>query len=78
MHASLSSELLFLDLGNGSSLTAIQNGISVDTSMGMTPLEGLLMGTRAGDMDPAVVLHLQTQLGLSVKETDTLLNKKSG
>lgn len=65
-------------LGNGSSITAVRNGISVDTSMGMTPLEGVVMGTRCGDLDPAVVLHLQTELGLSIKETDTLLNKKSG
>jgi acetate kinase len=46
--------------------------------MGMTPLEGLLMGTRSGDVDPAVVLHLQTQLGMTVHETGSLLNKKSG
>uniref|UniRef100_A0A7S0S850 Probable acetate kinase n=1 Tax=Chlamydomonas leiostraca TaxID=1034604 RepID=A0A7S0S850_9CHLO len=65
-------------LGNGSSVTAIKGGQSVDTSMGMTPLEGLLMGTRSGDLDPAVVLHLQNTLGLPPKEIDTLLNKKSG
>lgn len=65
-------------LGNGSSVAAIRGGCSVDTSMGMTPLEGLLMGTRSGDLDPAVVLHLQNQLHLSPKEADTLLNKKSG
>ncbi|EFJ50488.1 acetate kinase [Volvox carteri f. nagariensis] len=65
-------------LGNGSSVAAVRGGRCVDTSMGMTPLEGLLMGTRCGDVDPAVVLHIETQLGLSAKETDTLLNKKSG
>ncbi|KXZ55440.1 ACK1 protein [Gonium pectorale] len=65
-------------LGNGSSVAAVRGGRCVDTSMGMTPLEGLLMGTRCGDIDPAVVLHIQSQLGLSAKETDTLLNKKSG
>ncbi|KAG2499836.1 hypothetical protein HYH03_002127 [Edaphochlamys debaryana] len=65
-------------LGNGSSVAAVRNGKCVDTSMGMTPLEGLLMGTRCGDIDPAAVLYLQTALGLSAKETDTLLNKKSG
>ncbi|GIL65712.1 hypothetical protein Vafri_19392 [Volvox africanus] len=65
-------------LGNGSSVAAVLNGRCVDTSMGMTPLEGLLMGTRCGDVDPAVVLHIESQLGLSAKETDNLLNKKSG
>ncbi|PNW70194.1 hypothetical protein CHLRE_17g709850v5 [Chlamydomonas reinhardtii] len=65
-------------LGNGSSVAAVRGGQCVDTSMGLTPLEGLLMGTRCGDMDPAVVLHIQNQCGLNVKETDTLLNKKSG
>ncbi|KAG2454195.1 hypothetical protein HYH02_001230 [Chlamydomonas schloesseri] len=65
-------------LGNGSSVAAVRGGQCVDTSMGMTPLEGLLMGTRCGDIDPAVVLYIQNQLGLSATETDTLLNKKSG
>ncbi|GLC39198.1 activator of C kinase protein 1 [Pleodorina starrii] len=65
-------------LGNGSSISAVRGGRCVDTSMGMTPLEGLLMGTRCGDLDPAVVLFMQKQLNLSVKDTDTLLNKKSG
>mmetsp|Transcript_4480 Transcript_4480/g.9637 ORF Transcript_4480/g.9637 Transcript_4480/m.9637 type:complete len:421 (+) Transcript_4480:106-1368(+) len=70
--------LITCHLGNGSSVTAVKEGRSVDTSMGMTPLEGLLMGTRSGDVDPAVVLHIQNQLQLSTKDTDTLLNKKSG
>lgn len=65
-------------LGNGSSIAAVKNGISVDTTMGLTPLEGLVMGTRSGDMDPAVPLHLMNTLGLSAKEMDTILNKKSG
>eukprot|EP00882_Tetradesmus_deserticola_P022090 GHRQ01023973.1.p1 GENE.GHRQ01023973.1~~GHRQ01023973.1.p1 ORF type:complete len:255 (+),score=112.83 GHRQ01023973.1:403-1167(+) len=65
-------------LGNGSSIAAVQNGVSVDTSMGLTPLEGLVMGTRSGDMDPAVPLHLMSSLGLSAKEMDAILNKKSG
>ncbi|GLC39612.1 hypothetical protein PLESTB_001956700 [Pleodorina starrii] len=65
-------------LGNGSSVAAVVGGRCVDTSMGMTPLEGLLMGTRCGDVDPAVVLHIENQLGLSAQETDNLLNKKSG
>ncbi|KAG2496121.1 hypothetical protein HYH03_005724 [Edaphochlamys debaryana] len=65
-------------LGSGSSIAAIKGGHCVDTTMGMTPLEGLMMGTRCGDLDPAVVLHIQNQMGLSTKDTDTLLNKKSG
>lgn len=65
-------------LGNGASISAIDGGRAVDTSMGMTPLEGLVMGTRGGDMDPAVVLHLNRVAGLGVDEIDALLNKKSG
>jgi acetate kinase len=65
-------------LGNGASITAIKGGKSVDTSMGFTPLEGLMMGTRCGDIDPAIPLHLQQQLGMSVEEVNTILNKKSG
>jgi len=65
-------------LGNGCSITAIKNGKSVDTSMGFTPLEGLIMGTRCGDIDPAIILFLMEKEKLSVKEMDTLLNKKSG
>jgi len=65
-------------LGNGSSIAAIKDGVSVDTSMGMTPLEGLVMGTRTGDMDPAVVTFLMNEESLSAKEVDSLMNKKSG
>ena len=65
-------------LGNGASICAIEKGRSIDTSMGLTPLEGLIMGTRCGDIDPALVLVLQKQLGLSIDETDKLLNKQSG
>lgn len=65
-------------LGNGSSITAVKNGLSVDTTMGLTPLEGLVMGTRSGDMDPAVPLHMMNTLNMSAKEMDTVLNKKSG
>jgi acetate kinase len=64
-------------LGNGASVTAIENGISVDTSMGFTPLEGLMMGTRCGDIDPAIVLHL-IKIGYTAKELDVIFNKKSG
>jgi acetate kinase len=65
-------------LGNGASITAVKNGQSVDTSMGLTPLEGLVMGTRTGDMDPAVVTFLMKKEHLSADEMDNLLNKKSG
>lgn len=65
-------------LGNGSSITAVKNGQSVDTTMGMTPLEGLLMGTRSGDIDPAIPLFLMNQMKLTTKDCDSLLNKKSG
>ncbi|MCM8761886.1 MAG: acetate kinase [Candidatus Omnitrophica bacterium] len=65
-------------LGNGCSITAVRNGRSVDTSMGLTPLEGLVMGTRSGDIDPGVIFHLIESLGLSSKEVQDILNKKSG
>lgn len=65
-------------LGNGASVAAIEYGRSVETSMGMTPLEGLVMGTRSGDLDPGVILHLAREEELSVEELDQLLNKKSG
>ena len=64
-------------LGNGCSMAAIQNGKVIDTTMGLTPLEGLMMGTRSGDMDPAAVLRM-AQLGKTPAEVDTILNKKSG
>ena len=65
-------------LGNGASVAAIKGGISVDTSMGLTPLEGLMMGTRGGDMDPALPLFLMENLNMSLKDVNALLNKKSG
>lgn len=65
-------------LGNGASATAIDGGRSVDTSMGFTPLEGLVMGTRSGDIDPAVLFHLARRDGLTIDELDDLLNKRSG
>ncbi len=70
--------LITLHLGNGASACAIQNGVSIDTSMGFTPLEGLVMGSRSGDIDPAIVLYMQRELGMSVDEVDTALNKHSG
>ena len=69
---------IVLHLGNGASITAVDGGLSVDTSMGLTPLQGLVMGTRSGDLDPAVLVHLHRQAGLSVDELDDLLNKRSG
>ncbi len=65
-------------LGNGASVCAIKNGQSVDTSMGLTPLEGLVMGTRSGDMDPAIIFHLHDTLGYSVEDINTMLTKESG
>ncbi|GAB7259189.1 MULTISPECIES: acetate kinase [Dickeya] len=65
-------------LGNGGSVSAIRNGKCVDTSMGLTPLEGLVMGTRSGDIDPAVVFHLHDSLGMSVDSINKLLTKESG
>lgn len=69
---------IVLHLGNGASASAVVNGHAVDTSMGLTPLEGLVMGTRTGDIDPAAVFHLARVAGMSVEEIDTLFNKKSG
>jgi acetate kinase len=71
-------KMITCHLGNGSSITAVKNGQSFDTSMGLTPLEGLLMGTRTGDMDPAVVLYIMDKDKLSPQEMNTLLNSKSG
>jgi acetate kinase len=65
-------------IGNGASICAVKNGVSVDTSMGMTPLEGLVMGTRSGDMDPAIIFHMVRNGGMSMDEVDKALNKKSG
>ncbi|MEV2235754.1 acetate kinase [Streptomyces phaeochromogenes] len=70
--------VIVLHLGNGASASAVEKGRCVDTSMGLTPLEGLVMGTRSGDMDPAVIFHLMRVGGMSTDEIDTLLNKKSG
>ena len=72
------TNLVICHLGNGSSVTAIQGGRSVDTSMGLTPLQGLVMGTRTGDIDAAAVVHLSRVAGMSIDEIDNLLNKKSG
>ncbi len=70
--------VIVLHLGNGASASAVCGGRCVETSMGLSPLEGLVMGTRSGDVDPAVVFHLARVAGMSVDEIDTLLNKRSG
>ena len=72
------TNIITLHLGNGASVCAIKNGNSIDTSMGFTPLEGLVMGTRSGDIDPAIVTYLERELEYSYEEVDTMLNKKSG
>lgn len=71
-------KLITCHLGNGCSMAAIDRGISVDTTMGFTPLEGLLMGTRTGDIDPSVILYIMGKEGLTLSEANTLMNKHSG
>jgi acetate kinase len=72
------TNIITLHLGNGCSAAAIRAGDSIDTSMGMTPLEGLVMGTRSGDIDPAIIDYIATKEGLQTREVETLLNKQSG
>jgi len=72
------SKVITCHLGNGSSITAIHNGKSVDTSMGMTPVEGLMMGTRVGDIDAGALFHIMTTENLNLTEMNTLVNKQSG
>jgi acetate kinase len=72
------TNVITLHLGNGASACAIQGGRSIDTSMGLTPLEGLVMGTRSGNIDPAVIFHLHRVAGMQVDELDHLLNHRSG
>ncbi len=71
-------KIITCHMGNGSSIAAVMNGKSIDTSMGFTPLEGVVMGTRCGDIDPAIIPFLMNNEKLSVKEIDDVLNKKSG
>lgn len=71
-------KIITCHLGNGSSITAVEGGRSVDTTMGFTPLDGLVMGTRSGSIDPSIVTFLQEKEGLSAKEVNDLLNKQSG
>jgi len=72
------TNLITAHLGNGASMTAISGGKSVDTSMGFSPLPGLIMGTRSGDLDPAIIFHLANDQGMTIAEMDKMLNKKSG
>jgi acetate kinase len=72
------SKLIIAHLGNGASISAVQNGKCVDTSMGLTPLEGLIMGTRSGDIDPAVLQYIAHKEGQTIDELLNMLNKKSG
>jgi acetate kinase len=71
-------KLITAHLGNGGSLAAIDKGVSVDTSMGFTPLEGLIMGTRSGDLDPSIITYVMGKEGLEIREMNALLNKHSG
>lgn len=72
------TNVIIAHIGNGSSVNAVKNGRSVDTSMGLTPLEGLIMGTRSGDIDPAIPFFMMKKLGMSPEEMEKTLNKKSG
>ena len=72
------TNLIICHIGNGASVSAVRNGVGVDTSMGMTPLEGLVMGSRCGDLDPAILPYVMNRTGMSAKEMDMILNKKSG
>lgn len=69
---------IVLHIGNGASMCAVRGGVSIETTMGMTPLEGLVMGTRSGDIDAAVLMHLHRQAGMSFDELDEFLNRRSG
>ena len=72
------TNVIIAHIGNGASMCAVKDGKGYDTSMGMTPLEGLMMGTRSGDIDPAIVTYMMSETGMSAKEMDNVLNKKSG
>ena len=71
-------KIISCHLGNGGSITAVKNGVSIDTTMGFTPLDGIAMGTRSGSIDPAIVIYLIKELGYSLDEVNDILNKKSG
>lgn len=72
------AKLITIHLGNGCSMAALNSGRSVDTSMGFSPLSGLVMGTRSGDIDPSIIFHMVNQLGYDAEQVNTLLNKRSG
>ena len=72
------SKVIVCHLGNGASISAVLNGVSIDTSMGMTPLEGLIMGTRRGDIDPAIIAHIMKKENKTIDEVQNILNKESG
>ncbi|MDC7233178.1 MAG: acetate kinase [Spirochaetales bacterium] len=72
------TNVIIAHIGNGASMCAVKDGKGYDTSMGMTPLEGLMMGTRSGDIDPAIVTYMMNETGMDTKEMDATLNKKSG
>jgi len=72
------TNLIICHIGNGASISAVKDGVCVDTTMGLTPLEGLVMGSRSGDLDPAILPYIMNRTGISAKEIDTMLNKKSG
>ncbi|MBD0832887.1 acetate/propionate family kinase [Aestuariibaculum sediminum] len=72
------SKIITIHLGNGCSMTAVKNGESIDHSLGFSPLSGLIMGTRSGDIDPSIIFHLKDKLDYNLKDINTLLNKKSG
>jgi len=73
-----SSKIITIHLGNGCSMTALKNGKSIDHSLGFSPLGGLIMGTRCGDIDPSIIFYLNEKLGFSESEINTILQKKSG
>ena len=72
------TNIIICHIGNGASMCAVKNGKCFDTSMGLTPLEGLVMGTRSGDLDPALLCYVMKKTGMTIQEMDTALNKKSG
>lgn len=72
------AKLITIHLGNGCSMAAVNAGVCIDTSMGLGPLDGLIMGTRSGDIDPSVIFHLVSNLGYDLEQVNTLLNKRSG
>jgi acetate kinase len=72
------AKLITIHLGNGCSMAAVRSGKCVDTSMGLTPLDGLIMGTRCGNIDPSVILYLMSELGFNFKQLNEMLNKQSG